>query len=211
MGFIIYYLVLIANPMGRILVRRKSFRNNLEILCHPICNWLYMWMTQVIPSWRTWLIHMWLISCVRHDVFICGTWHITRSRVGHHVSMCAAWIIHICDMTHSYVWHDSFICRWDERGDVSHTWMKSCPMCEWVMSHMRMSHVSYGNESCLMWMKSCAICEWVMSHVWISRVSHVNEVMSHVSRSHVPYANESCLICEWVMSHMGMSHVSYVN
>ena len=38
MGFIVYYLVLIVNPMGRILVRWKRFRNNLEMLCHPICN-----------------------------------------------------------------------------------------------------------------------------------------------------------------------------
>ena len=41
MGLIIYYLVLIVNPMGRILVRWKGFRINLEILCHPICNWMY--------------------------------------------------------------------------------------------------------------------------------------------------------------------------
>jgi len=41
MGFIIYYVVLIVNPMGRILVRWKSFRKNLEIQCHPICNRLY--------------------------------------------------------------------------------------------------------------------------------------------------------------------------
>jgi len=41
MGFIIYYLALIVNPMGRILVRWKSFRNNLEMLCHLICNWPY--------------------------------------------------------------------------------------------------------------------------------------------------------------------------
>jgi len=40
MGFIIYHLVLIVNPMGRILVRGKKIRNNLEMLCHPICNWL---------------------------------------------------------------------------------------------------------------------------------------------------------------------------
>jgi len=40
MGFINYYLVLIVNPMGRILVRWKRFRNNLEMLCRPICNWL---------------------------------------------------------------------------------------------------------------------------------------------------------------------------
>jgi len=36
--FIIYYLVLIANPMGRILVRWKRFRNHLEMLCHTTCN-----------------------------------------------------------------------------------------------------------------------------------------------------------------------------
>jgi len=41
MGFIIYYMVLIVNPMGRVLVRWKSLKNNLEILCHPICNRLY--------------------------------------------------------------------------------------------------------------------------------------------------------------------------
>jgi len=41
MGFIIYYLVLLVNPMGRILVRWNRFRNNLEMLRHSICNWLY--------------------------------------------------------------------------------------------------------------------------------------------------------------------------
>ena len=44
MGFIIYYLVLIVNPMGRILVRWESCRNNLVILCHPICNWPYIYI-----------------------------------------------------------------------------------------------------------------------------------------------------------------------
>jgi hypothetical protein len=42
MGFIIYFLVLIVNPMGRILVRWKSFTNNLEMLCDSISNWLYV-------------------------------------------------------------------------------------------------------------------------------------------------------------------------
>jgi len=49
MGFIMHYMVLIVNPMGRILVRWKRFRNNLEMLCHPICNWLYRKMTYWIP------------------------------------------------------------------------------------------------------------------------------------------------------------------
>jgi len=44
MGIIIstiYHVVLIVIPMGRILVRWQSFRYNLKILCHSICNRLY--------------------------------------------------------------------------------------------------------------------------------------------------------------------------
>ena len=48
MGVIIYDLVLVVNPMGRILVRWKSFRNNLEMVCHPICNLLYVCMRPIL-------------------------------------------------------------------------------------------------------------------------------------------------------------------
>ena len=66
-----------------------------------------------------------------------------------------------CDMTHSLVWHDSFIShlwlthtrwtsvRWNE-GWVSHRYEinESCHTNEWVMSHVWMSHVSRVNKSC---------------------------------------------------------------
>jgi len=42
MGFITHYFVLIVNPTGRIPIRWESFRNNLEMLCHPIGNRLYL-------------------------------------------------------------------------------------------------------------------------------------------------------------------------
>jgi len=54
MGLIIYYLVRIVNPMGRILVRWNLFGNNLEILYHPICNWLYnMYTSDITNHWYT--------------------------------------------------------------------------------------------------------------------------------------------------------------
>jgi len=34
-------MILIVNPMGRILVRWQSLSNTFKILCHPIDNWLY--------------------------------------------------------------------------------------------------------------------------------------------------------------------------
>ena len=43
-----YHLVLLVNPMGRILLRWKSLRNHLKIFCHPICNRLYPCQTSQV-------------------------------------------------------------------------------------------------------------------------------------------------------------------
>jgi len=43
----IYYVVLIINLMVGILVRWKLLQNNLENLCHPICNRLYHVMSVI--------------------------------------------------------------------------------------------------------------------------------------------------------------------
>jgi len=48
-------------------------------------------------------------------LFIRVTWLIhvcdmTHSCVWHDSFMCVTWLIHGCDMTHSHVWHDSFTC-----------------------------------------------------------------------------------------------------
>ena len=68
--------------------------------------------------------HMWDMTRLRvgHNSFTCGTWLIhmcdmthsyvdkPHSQVGHDSFICGTWLIHLCDMTHSYVRHDSFIC-----------------------------------------------------------------------------------------------------
>ena len=153
MGFIIYYLVLIVNPMGRILVRWKSFKNNLEIQCHPTCNRLYLedLLTSYLRiTWENYLrcvvcdvwcmmcdvwcvmCDVWCVMCdVWCDVMTCGmmwcacVWCVVCDVMcgvcGMLQSVCV-WcdvnvcdvthmdVIHMCDMTHPYVWHDSSIC-----------------------------------------------------------------------------------------------------
>jgi len=78
---------------------------------------------------------------------------------------------------------------------------KSCPICEWVMSHMWMSHVPYVNES-------CHTCEWVTSHKCSSLVTVLRDRVQIPPTTRV---NQRCPIYKWVMSHMRTSHVAHVN
>jgi len=95
-------------------------------------------------------------------------------------------------------------------------------VCEGVMSHIWMSHVTYMDESCRPYKR-------VMSHIWMSHVTHMSEshltywrvmshiwishtyewVTSHVLTSHVTVDTWS--IYEWVMSHICTSHVTHMN
>jgi len=49
-----YDIVLIVNPIGKILVRWQSFKNNLRILCHPICN-CRNWILYVLLDIEKWM------------------------------------------------------------------------------------------------------------------------------------------------------------
>ena len=77
--------------------------------------------------------------------------------------------------------------------DSSHTF-------EWVMPHIRMSHVTHINESChtYQWVtfkpdvsKSRVTHEWAMSHIYMIHVSHIKS-HAYIWLSHVPRMNESC-------------------
>jgi len=58
----------------------------------------------------TWLIATWrMCMCdmthVRYDLLVCATWLIYMRKC-----TCATWLIYICDVTHLYAWHGSFVC-----------------------------------------------------------------------------------------------------
>ena len=119
----------------------------------------------------------WLISYVWHDLLIfvkrrvCANtqrssikqtfrsrWLILVTRlnqyVRHNSIICVTWLIHICYLTHSYVWHDSFIFVTRRVRANSLSCLKLAAIVyqgdlyhgdlEWVMSH---SQRSYMNES----------------------------------------------------------------
>ena len=63
---------------------------------------------------------------------------MTHAYVWHDSFICVTWLMHTCDMTHSYVWHDSFICV---------TWlMHTCDMTHSYVWH----HVTWLIHMCAM-------------------------------------------------------------
>jgi len=48
-----------------------------------------------------WCLRVWL------DVVLCANWHIPAQ---YHCVICLTWLYIMCSMTHSFVWHDSATC-----------------------------------------------------------------------------------------------------
>jgi len=98
----------------------------------------------------------------RHDSFICVTCLIhmcdmTHSYVWHDSFMCATWPIRTCDMTHSYVWHDSFTCvTWPiHTCDANHPFVchDSSIRATWPIHVCDMTHSCVWHDSfmCVTW------------------------------------------------------------
>ena len=72
--------------------------------------------------------------------------------------MCVTWLIHMCDMTRSYVWHDSFICvTWlihMRNMTHSYVWHDSFIRVTWLiyMHDMTHSYVSDDSFICVPWL-----------------------------------------------------------
>ena len=62
--------------------------------------------------------HMWMRHICIHDPCTCVTWPMHMCDMTHAYvyvciypsSICVTWPMHMCDITHAYVWHDSCIC-----------------------------------------------------------------------------------------------------
>jgi len=76
---------------------------------------------------------------------------MTHSYVWHDTFVCVTWLIHMRDMTHWYVWHDSLICvTWLIRmRDVTHSyvWHDSFLRVPWLIHTCDMTHSNAWHDS----------------------------------------------------------------
>ena len=106
-------------------VRDHSFVRAISLNC------AYKSVNSIITA--TWLVHTCDMthSCV-HDLyicsltvgtslkkyFVCNAWEMARSYVCHDSFIRAIWRVHMCNMTHSYVRHDSL-----KKCDMTHSYV----------------------------------------------------------------------------------------
>jgi len=156
--------LLIGSPKMQIIIHKRAtkYRSFLRkmtykvrdpmSLRHPVCEYSLTWTHSLIwvlcvsvmcdmtfssvcvclhaLVWITWLVHVRVVC--EWLLHVCG---MTYSYVWHDSFMCVTWLIHTCDMTHSYVRHDSFICV---------TWL--IHMCD-----MTRSYVWHDSFICVTW------------------------------------------------------------
>jgi len=135
---------------------------------------------------------------------MCSVWlmHMcdaTHSYVWHDSIMCVAWLIHICDMTQSYVWQGSFdtlvLCA------LSH----SCTCVTWLNHMCDMTHLTHVWCVVLPCTPRHVVCGdmWCLAiHTYIYRYGYRLRARREVCLTcHITHMNESCHTYEWVMSH----------
>jgi len=153
-GFIFCNLILIVNPMGRILVLWKSFRNNLEMLCHPICNRLHVYLDTLCPDrvcfeWIIQVSREWVVSRTNFSPLPPLHWQVLVSRMN---ESCLTEMNRI-SMNESCLTLNAGppppLLATSQRGGSGMYGTESCHTCqchtyEWVMPHIWMSHISRG-------------------------------------------------------------------
>ena len=81
---------------------------------------------------------------------------MTHSYVWHDSFICVTWLIHMCDMTHSYVWHDSFMTH-------SYVWHDSFICVTWLIHMCDMTHS---------WLIRMCDIKMTYSYVWHDSFTH---------------------------------------
>ena len=108
--------------------------------------------TQAYPCAMCAMTHM--NSYVRHEPLTCATCHDSF--------VCVPWLIHMCDMTHSYVRHDSFMC------DMTHSHVRhdSFICATWLIHMCDMTYLCLWHDSfiCVTWL--IHMCDMTHSYVW---------------------------------------------
>ena len=146
--------------------------------CVYVCTFFYIWR-QLHRTTKSPLIAELTITRKTQTLLVfcstnsnrskcCSFAHVVGKTVVTRVTTCVTWLIHMCDMTHSYVWHDSFICV---------TWLIHVCYMTHLVRETVVTRVTWLNHLCDMthsyeWHDSFICVTWLihmcdMTHLYV--------------------------------------------
>jgi len=205
----------------------KGFRNNLKILCHFVCNSLYLWMSRAllrvnesylayewVRRYYMWLSHMW--QCLMNESCLPYEWimsHVRTSHVSRTNESCLMYVLLTnesdaitCDsVTCNSAWlihkqdiYETWLMR---MWDMTHSWVRTnsfiCGTCLTRGSRARATAVRHDSFVCETWL----IHEWDMTHSYARHDSLValERGPRHWDMTH-SYRRHDPVICEtWLV------------
>jgi len=123
------------------------------------------------------------------------------------------WLMHMCDMTHSYVWHDSCICvTWlIHMYDMTHAYVF---MCETRLVHtcdMTRSHVWHDSLECVT--RIIGVCDVAPSWEWCDWITcdscNTPRIFSYKSLLRSLLGLSFIYICDWITCMTWHQHLQW--
>jgi len=122
-----------------------------------------------------------MVDPPRKGLDVSHTCDMTHSYVWYDSFIRVTWLIHMCDMTHSYVWHDSFICM----TVIFLAWL--IPVCDKTRSYM--------------WHDSFICLTWLV----VDPVRKRGGFQSYVC--HCPFIRVTVIFVAWLIHTCDMTHL----
>ena len=121
-----------------------------------------VWNFLSVETHVPWIIHM---CDMTH--YVCEMTHLY---VWHDSFICVTWFIHMCDMTHSYVWHDAL-----------RMWHDSFICVTWLIHMCDMTHSYVWHDSFICVTRLIHMCDMTHSYVWhdSSSTTRGEDLLSH--------------------------------
>jgi len=119
---------------------------------------------------------------------------MTHSYVWHDSFICVTWLIHMCDMTHSSVWHDSFICvTWLHLLLSRRTWPAT-----WLIHMCDITHAYVWHHSfiCVTWL--IRMCGMTHLYVWQNACICVTWLIHMCDMTHSNAWHDSFISVTWL-------------
>ena len=158
-----------------------------EWMCACMCACVHVCMCACVHVCMCACVHVWMCACVdvrrtctqsstfaSASIVMTSLWHVANT------TPCVTWLIHICDMTHSYMWHDSFL-------GLTLPWhvADTTPGVPWLIHICDMTYMTWP---------PC-----VTSHRGFIHICDIHSYVCHAS---------GMCACMYVLSHIRMKHVT---